>query len=127
MNDVMTFIVAALGGGGLGAVAVKILSRDVDTATARKIAQEAAGADIANLRSIIAEVRDSESRKRQEIDDLRGRIEKLEERERHMLTRAAVHEAWDQLAFQYIVSRDASFPQPPPLRSAPPELPQAQD
>lgn len=115
-------IAAVLGGGGLGAVLVKAMSKPVDDATAEKIqaeakqmAQQTAAGEVDTLREIIAEVRASEARKSERIDALEVRLEKLEERERHMLTRAAVHEAWDRLAFNFINGHDRDFPAPPPL------------
>lgn len=115
-------VVAVLGGGGLGAVVVKWLSRPVDEATAAKIraevqrtAQQTAAGEVDTLREIIAEVRASEAKKTERIDSLEARLEKLEERERNALTRAAVHEVWDRLAFNFITGRDQTFPPPPPL------------
>lgn len=111
-----TVIMALFGGGAGGAVIVKILSRPVDTATAAKIESEKTASDVDTLREIIAEVRASEAQKTARIDALEERLNKLEERERHALTRAAVHEAWDQLAINFILLHDQNFPQPPPLR-----------
>lgn len=128
VSGVVAAVVAAMfGGGTIGAIGVKWLSKPVDDATVDKIKAEtkeaaarANSGEIDNLRSIIAEVRESEARKSERIDALEVRLEKLEERERHMLTRAAVHEAWDRLAFQRIIVGDTEFPPPPPL-SAPGE------
>lgn len=50
-----------------------------------------------------------------ELAEIRGRVESLEERERHMLTRAAIHEAWDQIAFSMLLSQNPDHPPPPPL------------
>lgn len=123
---IVAVAVALFGGGTLGAVAVKLLSKPVDDATASKIAaeakvsaQQAVKGDVEVLRAIIAEVRESEARKTERIDNLEVRLEKLEERERHMLTRAAVHEAWDQLTFQAILRSNPNHPPPPPLRPTP--------
>lgn len=119
----------ALGSAGLAAVFVKWLNRGVDKATADKIHAEAreiavrsTSAEIQALRDILEDFRLADARKAQHVEDLEQRIDKLEERERHMLTRAAVHEAWDQLAFQFIAGHDASFPPPPPLRPQPPAI-----
>lgn len=106
---------AFIGGGGVSAVLVKRLNKPVDAASAAEKEATARKTDVDNLRAIIAEVRESEARKAARIDALEQRLERLEERERHALTRAAVHEAWDQLAFQRIVMGDAHFPPPPPL------------
>ena len=112
-------LLTVLGSAGISAVLVKLLNRRVDNATAEKIRAEArevattaAAAEMDILRQVIADLRASER-------ETRLRLDKLEERERHMLTRAAVHEAWDQLAFGFIAGHDASFPPPPPLRHAP--------
>jgi uncharacterized protein YlxW (UPF0749 family) len=108
-------IAAALSGGGLSAVITKYMSRGVDAADAAQKRSVTNASDVETLRNIIAEVRQSEARKSERIDALETRLDKLEERERHMLTRAAVHEAWDQLAFQRIILGDEAFPPPPPL------------
>lgn len=100
--------VAALGGGALGAVIVKWLNRDVDAATAMATRVTALGAIIDDL---IA----SDARKAEQLASALERIDLLEERERHMLTRAAVHEAWDQMAFAVLVAQNPSHPPPPPL------------
>ena len=119
---VLGLVTTLLGGGAFGAIVVKWLSKPVDDATAEKIRAEAkeaavrtAASEVDTLREIIAEVRASEARKTERIDALEVRLNKLEERERHMLTRAAVHEAWDRLAFQRIIVGDDQFPPPPPL------------
>ena len=71
--------------------------------------------EVAILRDVLVEVRASDAAKVTRIDALEIRIEKLEERERHALTRAAVHEAWDQMAFQMLVQHNPDHPAPPPL------------
>lgn len=123
-------MVAALGGGTLGVLGVKWMNRPVDRATAEKLqaearstAQQTASSEVQTIRDVLAEVRESDAAKSEEIREIRDRLGKLEERERHMLTRAAVHEAWDRLAFQKIVLGDDSFPPPPPL-IAPEDRPQ---
>lgn len=78
----------------------------------------AAQAEVTMLRDIIAEVRTSEAKKSERIDNLERRMELLEERERHMLTRAAVHEAWDQMAFAHLLKLNPDHPAPPPLSAA---------
>lgn len=122
VNDIAVLVGAVVSGGGLGAVATKVMSRPVDDATvgklraeAKQMAQETAASEVGLLREIIKEVRDSEQDKMSRISRLEERLDKVEERERHMLTRAAVHEAWDQLAFQFIAAHDSQFPKPPPL------------
>jgi hypothetical protein len=124
---ILTGILLFLGGGGVATIVVKWLSKPVDDATvfklrseAKKMAQETAASEVGLLREIIGEVRASEQGKDARITRLEERLDKMEERERHMLTRAAVHEAWDQLAFAFISNHDQNFPMPPPLVLAPP-------
>lgn len=119
---IAALIVAAAGGGGAATVIVKRMSRNVDDATAAKVraeakqtAQDTASSEVKILREIIAEVRDAEARKTARIDALETRLEKLEERERHALTRAAVHESWDVMAFQMLLAQNPQHPPPPPL------------
>jgi hypothetical protein len=126
MSGDLIGLIAASGalGAAMATVIVKLLSRGTDRATANKLsaetresAQRAASAEVQTLLDIITEVRQGEAAKAQRIDDLERRMELLEERERHMLTRAAVHEAWDQMAFAHIVAHGGGeeFPKPPPL------------
>lgn len=106
MSDlVVAVLIAAVGGGGLSAIVIKLMDKKAS--------------DVTTLREIIAEVRDDKARDEQRISHLEQRVRKLEERERHMLTRAAVHEAWDQMAFQQLLLRDTAYPPPPPLRMDP--------
>lgn len=106
---------AALGGALVG-VLVKLLNRDVDRAAATASRSASRKDDVSVLREIIDELRDSETRKTERIDKLEERMAKLEERERHALTRAAVHEAWDQMTFALIVANHPGHPPPPPIR-----------
>ncbi|GHJ59121.1 hypothetical protein NOK12_16390 [Nocardioides sp. OK12] len=122
-TTVAAIVAALFGGGGAGAVIVKWQSKPVDDATAHKLkaeakatAQETASGEVQILRDIIAEVRLSEAKKQERLDSMEVRLAKLEERERHALTRAAVHEAWDQLTFQVIQHHVPNHPPPPPLR-----------
>lgn len=106
MGDLIAaIVVAGLTGGGLATVINKLLDKKAS--------------DVTTLREIIAEVRDDKARDEERINQLEGRVRKLEERERHMLTRAAVHEAWDSLTFQAILASNPNHPPPPPLRPTP--------
>jgi hypothetical protein len=120
--------VAALlaAGGALGAAFVKMLDLAVNrwqraavvaqgVANVRATEQQVAATEVTMLREIIGEVRTSEAKKTERIDNLERRLDLLEERERHMLTRAAVHEAWDQMAFAMLSQINPDHPAPPPL------------
>lgn len=127
IGDLIAVVLPALlGGGALGAVLVKRMNRNVDNATADNLeaqaahtARQAAASEVAVIREVLAEVRENDARKTAELAELRERIEKLEERERHMLTRAAVHEAWDQMAFAMLLSMNPQHPPPPPILVGP--------
>lgn len=106
---IVAIVIAAVGGGGIAQLARVIGDRGKDQATAKQT-------DVQTLRDIIAEVRADKAADDQRIAHLEERVRKLEERERHMLTRAAVHEAWDQMAFQTLLRGDTTYPPPPPLR-----------
>lgn len=60
----------------------------------------------------------------EKVTALITRIDTLEERERHQLVRAAVHEAWDDMAFRRLYALDPTISPPPPLlgRTDPPPL-----
>lgn len=133
ITALVTLIVGVAGGGAGASIVVKRMSKPVDDATAGKIqaeaketAQRTAASEVDTLREVIQEVRtaarEEKARDSARIDDLVLRVGKLEERERHALTRAAVHEAWDQLALAFVLKHDQNFPAPPPLadRGLPP-------
>lgn len=116
-------------GAALGAGILRILdvftgrasrqaATDKTAAEAKATEQQVVASEVTMLRGIISEVRDSEAKKAQRIDNLEHRLELLEERERHMLTRAAVHEAWDQMAFAILSQVNPEHPPPPPLSTA---------
>lgn len=109
---------AIFGGGTVAAIVVKLLSRDGDQAEAGAKRSASKKDDLDVLRGVIDELRDSEARKNERINQLEARMTQLEERERHALTRAAVHEAWDQLAFATLVAHNPQHPPPPPLTLA---------
>lgn len=115
MNEWLVALASVLGGGTVSAIVLKVMDRDKDGATAEEMRARAKGTDVDALRGIIAELRESEARKDERIERIEARLSKVEERERHALTRAAVHEAWDQLAIAFILTHDQNFPSPPPL------------
>lgn len=119
-------LVALLTAGGAGAASIKVVelvlgrgptraNTGAVQAQTRMTDQQAAASEVGMLREVIAEVRASEAKKAERIDNLERRLDLLEERERHMLTRAAVHEAWDQMAFALLSQMNPDHPPPPPL------------
>lgn len=70
---------------------------------------------VSTLEKVLVNVLAQGGEKDSKLKELEARINKLEERERHMLTRAAIHEAWDQMAFQMLLSINHEHPPPPPL------------
>lgn len=115
MSGLAVLAAAMIGSGGVGAVIVKWMSRSVDGADADERRARARKDEVETLREIIAEVRASEAKKDARLEVVEVRLDRLEERERHMLTRAAVHEAWDQIAFQMLLAQNPHYPAPPPL------------
>lgn len=128
-GDILLAVIALLGSAGIGGVIVKALNKPVDAATAEKLhaetrqaAQATAASEVTTIREVMGELRAAERDKGEEIAQLKAdmvtmkdRVDKLEERERHMLTRAAVHEAWDQMAFSLLVAMNPHHPPPPPI------------
>lgn len=94
-------MLAFLTGGGV----VKLLSLRNENKTT----------DLSILMAVVEGVGKDNATVRAQAADLRARVDKLEERERHMLTRAAIHEAWDQIAFAALVRDNPAHPPPPPL------------
>lgn len=111
-------LIGLISGGTLAGVLTWLRFRGVDRATEEEKMAGVRTSDVDNLRSIIAELRESEARKAERIDNLERRMLLLEERERHALTRAAVHESWDVLTFSKLFEQDPTYPPPPPLTLA---------
>lgn len=123
-------ILALFGGGG---IVYKLLNRKVDEATvvtmvsdAESRAKESAAnvleKQVLVLTNIIQAVQKQLESKdvtlgklEERVEGLIGKIQLLEERERHQLVRAAVHEAWDQMAFGILSQMDPNHPPPPPI------------
>lgn len=128
-GEVGGYLLALLGGGTVGTFGVKWLNRQVDNATVEQIkvqavqaSKEATQVEVQTIREVLQEVRSNDLVKTEQISeyrvqlrDIKRRLSLVEERERHMLTRAAVHEAWDQMAFSMLTRYDSAYPPPPPL------------
>lgn len=139
-DQVPDLLVALLGGGMLATVVNRVLTRKIDAATvnqmseqSKQIATETAREQVDIIRSVAQEMRtgyeariselnaDRESKLvtisklEEKVDQLVGRVDQLEERERHMLTRAATHEAWDLMSFDLLSKINPDHPAPPPL------------
>ena len=107
---------------GFRELAGKLLSRKADAVVTDKVRAETSQIEVNTLREVLNQVRedsaavraDSEAL-REQVRTLNARVSQLEERERHQLTRAAVHEAWDQMAFQFLLTQNPDHPPPPPL------------
>lgn len=99
----------------LGPLAIKYFRSKSDKLVDKKVQAETTKYEIESLKSVVEGVRSDHAALRVENLDLRSRVSKLEERERHMLTRVAVHEAWDQIAFRALLQNNPDHPPPPPL------------
>ena len=93
----------------------KMVDRKATAVATDKVKVETRANEVDILREVLDEVRKDSSDKSSRIERLEERMTKLEERERHQLTRAAVHEAWDSMAFAFIVQHNPNHPPPPPL------------
>ena len=122
----------AVAGGLVGALIMRFLDRKKSKAEVNQLkavtAQDKAetqAIQVGVLKEIIEEVREDSKNKSLQIIQLSTqlnymtqRIDQLEERERHNLTRVAVHEAWDELAYSLLLEHHKEHPPPPPLRSS---------
>lgn len=122
--EVIAAVATILATLGVREVVAKTLSRKADEVVSDKVRAETAQTEVETLREVLVLVReDSASVRldsqalREQVTVLSERVSLLEERERHQLTRAAVHEAWDQMAFQFLLTQNPDHPPPPPLRS----------
>lgn len=93
----------------------KLVDRKATAVATDKVKVETKANEVDILREVLAEVRTDSAEKSNRIERLEERMTKLEERERHQLTRAAVHEAWDQMSFALLVQHNPTHPPPPPL------------
>lgn len=119
VSELARYLAIASGSAGLGATARELIrrhyARPVEQARAAQIDAESAAVRARTAADEITTARELMSEVRAEVQQLRGRVSQLEERERHMLTRAAVHEAWDQMSFALLVGMHPEHPPPPPL------------
>lgn len=111
-------LIGLVSGGAVAALIMWLRFRGKDRAEEAQLIVSARRDDVDTLRSVIAELRDLRAGDRTRMDSLEARVLQLEERERHALTRAAVHEAWDQLAFATLTAQNPHHPPPPPLTLA---------
>jgi non-canonical (house-cleaning) NTP pyrophosphatase len=126
-------VIAAMAGAvGLREVVAKYIDRKSTAVSDAKTRTETKASEVDILRDVLAEVKSDSAEKTKKITELTGhvrglerRMDKLEERERHQLTRAAVHEAWDQIAFQMLLAQNPDHPPPPPITT--PALMRAQE
>jgi hypothetical protein len=124
--EIILAIATILGLGKLLELAFgKLLNRKIDTVATQKVAAETTKTEVETVRQVLEEVREHSATKDKRIDKLESdyalvidRVLKLEERERHQLTRAAAHEAWDQMSFALLVQNHPDHPAPPPLTPA---------
>lgn len=108
-------IIALIGALGLRELLAKLVDRKATAVATDKVRVETKANEVEILRGVLQEVRDDSAEKSARIERLEERMTKLEERERHQLTRAAVHEAWDQMSFALLVQHNPTHPPPPPL------------
>lgn len=117
MAGVLLAIVGALGLRELVGVAVaRWVNRKAEDATTREVEVRTAAAEVDLMRGLLQDVKDDRAQVQNRLGEVEARVAQLEERERHMLTRAAVHEAWDQITYAAIVAAGShDHPPPPPL------------
>lgn len=108
-------VAAMISAVGLREVVAKLIDRENDKAERLKVNSEIRKDDVQVLRDVLVEVTRDSAEKSARLEILEERLDKLEERERHQLTRAAVHEAWDQMAFAMLTQHHPNHPPPPPL------------
>lgn len=107
---------------GVRELLAKLIDRKASAAATEKIKVEVKASEVEILREVLAEVRADSTDKDGRILRLEERMALLEDRERHQLTRAAVHEAWDQMSFALLMQINPNHPPPPPLIDRSPEL-----
>lgn len=118
-------VIAAMAGAvGLREIVARWVAKNSITVADDKTRTETKASEVQILRDVLDEVKEDSASKTKTIAELKGnlaglekRMDQLEERERHQLTRAAVHEAWDQIAFQMLLAQNPEHPPPPPLTS----------
>jgi hypothetical protein len=120
--------VAAIG--GLVNWLIKRQARPVDAATARKIEAETVAEEVKTARELLAEVKEyfrerlaaqaAEHKQeteelRQELSDLRTRVQTVEMQTQAMRLAWMVHRAWDETAWTLLRVSNPDYPAPPPV------------
>jgi hypothetical protein len=124
--ELILLIAATLGVGKVVELSVgKFLNRKIDVVAEDKARADIAKTEVDTIRAVLEEVKEHSATKDKRIDKLETdyalviqRVFKLEERERHQLTRAAAHESWDQMSFALLSKHFPEHPPPPPLTPA---------
>lgn len=112
---ILALSVAVIASGFLTTLLVKLMDRRVDGARTGQIRAATNAAEVKTIRDVLEEVRAQDAAKGQRLNALEERLQVLEERERHQLVRAAVHEAWDRLSYTTLLTQNPQHPPPPPL------------
>ena len=84
---------------------------------AKKAVAETNSIEVNTVRDVLNEMNQYRGTLTAQISELADKIKVLEDRERHMLTRAATHEAWDRMSFSMLLQLNPNHPPPPPLVS----------
>lgn len=100
---------------GVRELLAKMIDKKATNAAVDKVKVEVKANEVEILRDVLIEVRADSADKTTRIERLEQRMGQLEERERHQLTRAAVHEAWDQMSWTLLLQHSPNHPPPPPL------------
>lgn len=108
-------LIGLLGVLGIRELLAKLIDRKASSAAIDKIRVEVKASEVEILRDVLVEVRAADSEKSVRLERLEERMALLEDRERHQLTRAAVHEAWDQMSWTLLLQHSPNHPPPPPL------------
>lgn len=120
--ETWTVVIAVITALGLRELLAKMIDRRATSAAVDATAASTAATEVETIRAVLAEVRANDQAKTERLTrveamlhQLEAEVRVLQERERHALTRAATHEAWDRMSFQLLQRIDPDHPAPPPL------------
>ncbi len=122
LNVILIAVAALATAFGIGPILLKKIRTPTEEIIDKKTLAEQESIAVATAKELIGMSREDVINARTEVAVLKeqitqvlNRVDVLEERERHQLVRAAVHEAWDDMAFRRLYAIDPTIPPPPPL------------
>ena len=119
IQEWVALALSVVGALGLRELLARFVDRKARVVANDQVTAQTAKTEVETIRSVLEEVRAQEARKAERIDKLERRVDLLEHHERETLTLIAIHQGWDQIAYQTLLAENPGYPPPPTLIATP--------